>query len=166
VYGIVARLDPMKDHPTFLEAAARVASAQDAARFVAIGSGPAAYAARLERHPAAKRLGGRLVWAGDVDDMAAAYNALDALVLSSTGEGFPNAVAEAMACGVPCAVTDAGDAARIVAGTGRVVPTADPDALAAAMMDLPAPPLPAARERIARAYSVEAMCAATEELLR
>ncbi len=170
VFGIAARLDPMKDHVTFLAAAARVASSDKAARFVAIGGGPEPYASSLRRHSTALRLGERLVWAGETADMLAAYNALDVLVLSSIGEGFPNAVAEAMACGVPCAVTNVGDAAHLVGDTGVVVPAKDPEALAAAMSCLsgparPRPPIAATRDRIANRFSVDAMCDATEALL-
>jgi glycosyltransferase involved in cell wall biosynthesis len=82
--------------------------------------------------------------------------------LSSFGEGWPNVVGEAMACGVPCVVTDVGDACAIVGETGRVVPPADPEALARAWAELLAFPEEqrralgaAARERIAAYFSLE-----------
>ena len=135
--GMTARLDPMKGHPTFLAAAALLRAKRPEARFVLIGDGPAAYAGTLRE--AARRLGldGALLWTGEIGDMRAAYNALDLATLSSDeGEGFPNAVAEAMACGVPVVATATGDTARIVGPGGLVVPPRDPMALAAAWAQL------------------------------
>ena len=55
---------------------------------------------------------------------------------SAYGEAFAQAIGEAMACGVPCVVTDVGDSARIVDTTGRTVPPRDPAAMAAAWHEL------------------------------
>jgi len=131
LFGLVGRLDPMKDHPTFLRAATRLLQEQEDVRFVCVGEGPVDY--RRELHALSEELGlsQRLVWAGMRKDMPAVYNALDLATSSSYGEGFPNVVGEAMACGVPCVVTDTGDSAWIVGETGVVVPPKDPEALAA-----------------------------------
>ena len=127
--GLVARLDPMKDHSTFLRAAAMLAREKPHIRFVCVGDGPESYRAELHRLATELGLDGKLIWAGARRDMPAVFNTLDIASSSSYGEGFSNAIAEAMACGVPCVVTDVGDSASIVSGTGCVVPPAMPDAL-------------------------------------
>lgn len=134
--GLVARLDPMKDHPTFLEAASHIAHECDVVHFVCVGDGPSAYAEALKQQAATLGLNGRLTWAGSRDNMPAVYSALDIATSSSFGEGFSNTIAEAMACGVPCVVTDVGDSALIVGDTGSVVAPGDHDALAAAILRL------------------------------
>ena len=57
----------------------------------------------------------QIVWAGERSDMVGVYNALDLLCLSSVSEGFPNVLAEAMACGKTVVTTDVGDA-RLILG--------------------------------------------------
>ena len=73
----------------------------------------------------------KLVWAGVRAEMPAVHNALDLATSSSVSEGLPTAIEEAMACGVPCVVTDVGDSALIVGESGIVVPPRNPEALAA-----------------------------------
>jgi glycosyltransferase involved in cell wall biosynthesis len=127
--GIVGRLDPMKDHKTFLRAAAELALVRDDVRFVCVGDGPPKYRHELHRLAEGLDLSNRLIWAGSRDDMPSVYNALDiASSSSSYGEGFPNVIGEAMSCGVPCVVTDVGDSALIVGQTGVVVPPKNPEA--------------------------------------
>lgn len=130
--GIVARLDPMKDYPTFLEAASRIARERHDVRFVCVGDGPVAYTEALKQQAAALGLTKQLIWAGARDNMPAVYSALDLSSSSSFSEGFSNTIAEAMACGVPCVVTDVGDSKQIVGDTGFVVEPGNPAALASA----------------------------------
>jgi glycosyltransferase involved in cell wall biosynthesis len=135
--GCLARLDPMKDHRTFLNAAALVARDRPDARFVCIGPKRDADAgiAELLKLSADLGLEQRLTWAGPRTDVPAVLSALDVLCSTSYGEGFSNSIAEAMACGVPCVVTDVGDSASIVGDTGLVVPPRDPDRMAQALQD-------------------------------
>ena len=132
--GLVARLDPMKDHPTFLKAASLLAVQYSNLRFVCVGYGPLHYSESLKQQSLVLSLGDRLIWAGARDDMSGVFSALDiASSSSSFGEGFSNTVAEAMACGVPCVVTDVGDSALIVGDTCSVVLPGDHNALATAI---------------------------------
>ena len=165
VVGMCARVDPMKDHATFVKAAAAFAGTAPEARFVLIGGGTDEPGSALERMIAAAGLSGRFVRLGLREDIPLLHAALDVATLSSAfGEGFPNVLAEAMACGVPCAATDVGDSAAIVGSTGFVVPPRDPEALAAAWAELRSEGRDAraargaeARRRIAERYGLAAM---------
>lgn len=167
--GIVARLDPIKDHRSFLRAAAAVSQQRSDVRFVIVGGGPDAY--RRDLGVLERELGLENVsWAGSRPDMPAVYNALDIGCLCSLSEGFPNTIGEAMACGRPCVVTDAGDAARLVGETGIVVPTGDSMALARALLRMVDDPArnalgERARERIVRHFSPAALCERTSSIL-
>ena len=170
--GLVARLVPVKDHPTFLAAAARLRTHLPEPVFVLIGGGPAAYRQTLIAEAVRLGLTDCLVWAGERADMARVYSALDVLSLSSASEGFPNVLAEAMACGVPAVATDVGETRSILGELGDVVPPGDPEALATALgrclsltPDRRREIGEAGRSRIAAHYGVTAMIARTETLL-
>jgi len=127
-----ARYHPMKDHATFLAAAALLATARREARFVLVGDGIEPGNRPLAEAIAAHRLGDRVILLGERRDLAALYPAADIVTLSSSfGEGFPNVLGEAMCCGIPCVATDVGDAREIIGAAGIVVPLGDPAALAA-----------------------------------
>ena len=129
--GLVGRLDPMKGHACFLQAAALLCARRSGMRFVCVGDGPEHYRESLRALAGQLGLGDRLIWAGTRTDMPAVYNALDMAVSASAyGEGLPNMLGEAMACGTPCVVTRVGDSAWVVGETGVVVPPEDPAALA------------------------------------
>jgi glycosyltransferase involved in cell wall biosynthesis len=166
--GLVGRLDPMKDHPIFLEAAAFVAKKRKETRFVCVGGGPEEYRASLQTLARSLGLGERLLWAGPREDMPAVYNALDVAVSSSYGEGLSNVIGEAMACGVPCVVTNVGDSAWLVGDTGRVVPPKDHVALKNAIESMldQGPHNPAQiRQRIVECLSAETLVVNTERAL-
>lgn len=133
--GLVGRLDPMKDHPNFLKAAALVAAQEPSARFLCLGDGPEGYRRRLASQAESLGLGQRLIWRPGQREVEQVYSALDVLCSASLyGEGFPNVVAEAMACERVCVVTQVGDAPVVLADCGLTAPPGDPPALAQGLL--------------------------------
>ncbi|MBF0137497.1 MAG: glycosyltransferase [Magnetococcus sp. DMHC-1] len=132
--GIVARFNPMKDHDTFLAAAARVHQQCPAAHFVMIGADVHLdnpfFATRIPK----LGLTDCIHMTGKRHDIASINAALDVAVSSSIGEGFSNTIGEAMACGVPCVATAVGDSALLIGDSGRTVPAQNPDAMAEALL--------------------------------
>jgi len=124
--GIVGRLDPIKDHPTFLQAASLLPRERNRLRFVCVGDGQTEYRKSLHQLTRSLELTEQVIWPGGRSDMPAVFNALDLLVSCSTTEGFSNVIAEAMACGVPCVATDVGDSAWLMGNMGEVVPPHEP----------------------------------------
>jgi len=157
VVGMVGRYHPLKDFGTFLAAAATLRAGLPDARFILCGDGVEPANAELAAAVAAAGLTGAVHLLGRRTDVARVMNAFDVAALSSRGEGFPNVVCEAMSCGIPCAVTDVGDAAAIVGDTGLVVPAGDARGLGEAWGALLAESAEerAERGRMARARVVE-----------
>jgi glycosyltransferase involved in cell wall biosynthesis len=172
VVAVVARLDPMKDHPAFLEALALTAQTEPHIVGLIVGDGPQPVVARLRARAVALGIADRVIWGAARRQVGEIYHAADILCLPSAfGEGFPNVVGEAMACGLSCIVTSVGDAADLVGMTGRVVAPRDPGELARAILDLAKPIREshscnlAARHRIVENFELKKMIAATESSL-
>ncbi len=129
--GLVGRIDPMKGHSTFIHAASIVLRERKNIVFLCIGEGDEGHKSKLALLLEELRIGQHCKLLSGEYDMPAVWNALDIGCSSSSfGEGFSNVIAEAMACGTPCVVTDVGDSSRIVDRTGEVVPPNHPEALA------------------------------------
>jgi glycosyltransferase involved in cell wall biosynthesis len=135
--GLVARFDLPKDHRTFVRAARLLHARMPEAHFILCGDSITWENPRLTEWIDAAGVRSRCHLLGRRLDVPRLSAALDVATSSSSfSEAWPLAVGEAMACGVPCAVTDVGDSAVIVGDTGRVVPPKDPIALADAWHEL------------------------------
>jgi len=107
VIGVGRWTDPVKDHATFKQVEYRL---------------PWAKFKRIQCLPH--------------NDMPEMYNQADCLLSTSLSEGFPNVIAEAMSCGVPCVATDVGDSADIIGNTGILVKPRDVAAMTAGIRQL------------------------------
>jgi glycosyltransferase involved in cell wall biosynthesis len=137
--GLIARYHPMKDQANFLWAAAELMKTGSGVNVVYMlaGHGIDSSNVRLTRLICQLALSPKVLLLGERQDIPRLMAALDiATVASAWGEGFPNVLGEAMACGVPCVATDVGDCAYIIADTGKIVPPKNPQALAAAWQAL------------------------------
>ena len=147
VVATVARLDPVKDFQSLLEAFALVRQVVPRARLLVVGDG--SERAELETRAARPDLAGAVNFLGLRSDVRAILPAADLYVNSSISEGVSITILEAMAAGVPVVATSAGGTPEVLAegGAGVLVPVRNPFRLAQAIIALAADP--AARARLA-----------------
>lgn len=123
--ALIGRFHPMKNHRLFYEVASMLSPLHPHVKFIMAGRGVPS----VSWHQEWQQLGlapDRLLIQDEIKVDAQVFSEIDLLVLcSSWGEAFPNILGEAMACGVPCVVTDVGDSARIVSDSGKVIPIGD-----------------------------------------
>jgi glycosyltransferase involved in cell wall biosynthesis len=171
LFAHAGRDDPQKDHASLALAFSSVVSQGGDVWLLLCGrhlEPGATYFEALPFTPSARRV---VIALGVREDLPVLWQACDAFVLSSIGEAFPNVVAEAMASGMPCIVTDVGDAASIVGETGWVVPPANVGALTEAMrlvVDMTSAERThlgvAARLRVANTFTLDRMVKGFEEI--
>jgi glycosyltransferase involved in cell wall biosynthesis len=134
VFGTVARLRAEKNLSLLLRAFGRATAPR--ARLVIAGEGPQ----RAEWQALVQQLGlnERVLFAGQTHDPASWYAAFDVFVMSSATEQMPNALLEAMACGLPAICTDAGDTREMLESRNGpfIVPLGDETRYAAALATL------------------------------
>lgn len=134
--GLIARFDPQKNHLGFIQAAAVVRAHLPLVHFLLVGAEINSKNMALKAAISAQGLQDHMHLLGRRDDIPRLMASLDVLASSSHGEAFPNVLGEAMASGVPCAVTDVGDSAEIVGNTGEVVAPGDMHGLAKALVKI------------------------------
>lgn len=138
--GIVGRLDRVKGHGLFLDAAARVARVRPDVRFPVVGGESMAvdrgYGAELRERAAALGLGGSVLFTGHEPDAIPWLDALDVVVIASVSEAGPLVLGEAMALGRPVVATRVPGPGEVVEDgrSGLLVPPDDPGAMAEAIV--------------------------------
>lgn len=170
IIGYVARFDPMKDHATFIHAAKKLIDSGYKAHFVLVGRGVNWNNSFFQREiPPRIRPWFHLL--GERTDIPRITAAFDIATSASFGEGFSNVICEAMACKVPCVVTNVGDSAEIVGDSGMVIPPKNPQKMADAWRDMIGMGIDArnskgarARQRVAQRYSLQSVASAYEQL--
>jgi len=136
VVGHVARFHPMKNHSGFIQAAIAIANRLADVHFVLIGRGVTLQEQGL-RQQIPDHLRARFHLLGERKDIVDLMSSMDVFCLSSSwGEGFPNVIGEAMACRLPCVVTNVGDSAFVVGSTGIVVEPDEKDSLIGGILQL------------------------------
>lgn len=135
VIGSVANLLPVKDHLTLLRAVASVRRTRTDAHLALVGEGEM----RPQLEALARKLGiaDHVTLAGRRPSQPSFHHLFDISVLTSTSEGLPNSLLEAMAAARPVVATEVGAITDIIDDSvGRLVPASDPDAVAAALLEL------------------------------
>jgi len=142
-FGCIGRLNSIKGHKYFLEAAARVAAACPQARFLIAGAGSEGRRAEFASRAAQMGLSDRLVIDGYVEDLPTVLASLDVGVIASIGsEGSSRIALEMMASGLPLVATKVGGIPEITNPSqgGLLVEPGAPEAMAEAMLAWAADP--------------------------
>jgi glycosyltransferase involved in cell wall biosynthesis len=164
IIGNIGRYDIAKGHRHLLEAFALVAACIRKVRLVCVGRGMDPDNSDISNMITRAGIAERVTLLGERDRVERIYPGFDIYCSSSISEGFPNVIAEAMACALPCVVTDVGGTAEIVEQSAILAAPRNSGALAKGL-DVYARLSSAerraigekARARVCKAFSLEAM---------
>ena len=170
IVGMVANLRWEKDHPTLMDAFAAIRPSYPDVHLVLVGSGD--METQLRQRAADLNIEPSVRFAGTMSNSPNVHSLFDISVLSSSSEGFPNTVIEAMAAARPVIATRVGGIPDgvIHSETGLLVPPRDPSALAEAIGQLLADPArgnalgAAGRRRAQSRFSAASVVPAIESL--
>jgi glycosyltransferase involved in cell wall biosynthesis len=167
----VARFNPVKGHREFIMALGTILPENPRILGVMVGKDVDERNSDLMVQIRRSNADGQIMLLGERSDVEAIMAAGDIFVLSSRAEAFPNALGKAMAAGLLCITTTAGDSAEIVGDAGFVIERESVPALVQALraaLALPAAEranmAAAARARIDRHFSMSAVVRQYEEV--
>ncbi len=136
VFGIFARLEPVKGHKYFIKAARSLLKTGKKAKFIIAGEG--SLEADLKKRTEAYGIEDNIIFTGFLEDTTELLNIIDVNVLSSESEAMSLSILEAMSLSKPTIATDVGGNSQLVetGKTGILVPPNDSTSLSEAMMSL------------------------------
>ncbi len=174
VIGTVGRLDPVKNHKLFLDAAKIILNSSinknNEIKFLIIGDGP--LKKNLEEYARKLEITDNVIFTGERADVPALLQCMDVFVLTSHYEGMSNAIMEAMLAGLPVVATDSGGNAELVIDgkTGFLCPSNDAIVFAERIINLIVNEGKAKRmgesgkKKIANEFSIGKMVRATNDI--
>ena len=133
VLGMCGRFHPHKGQSQFVKVARRLVKDWPSAHFLIAGNGCDENNVELTTWIENAGLAPQFRLLGPRGDIPRVLNAMDVYLLPSVTEGMPNAIGEAMACGLPVVSTDVGDAGRLLNDCGEIVPADNIPAMTAAV---------------------------------
>jgi glycosyltransferase involved in cell wall biosynthesis len=134
--GLISRYHAVKNHSNFLNAAALLKKQRPDVHFILSGGGISRDNKPLKALIQELGLIEHVHLLGERQDTERIIAALDVAASASDAEGFPNVIGEAMACAVPCVVTDVSDLAWIIKGAGLIVPKNSSASMARAFAEI------------------------------
>jgi len=176
--GMVARIKPAKNLPMLFEVAKKIIKQHDNVCFVSVGDHSYGqeeyYKYIMKSYNSFSIPEEKFIFAGKRRDIPVLLSALDISLLTSSHEGFPNAVIESMAAGLPVVSTSVGDVPEIIEENldGYIVPVNDVDGMVKNVTTLIENPVKRskmgklARDKIQRNYSIEKMVNSTDSIIQ